>query len=124
MLTPHVLDAVVEAVGPEVPVPAPFLKRRFESEDGILVVSFPREENNELMMRVLNRVGSAVYLLCDGHRSIRQIVSEMTGLLPDQEPRGLAEDVIRTIRTLQCEGLLSRPQAMGLKQDDWSHGTA
>ncbi len=106
---PEVLHVLMEAVGDEVPLPEPYLKRRFEPEDGILIVSLPREEANELMMRSLNRAASGIYLMCNGCRTIRDIVDAMSEAFSKEPYHRIAEDVIRTIRDLQADGLLAMP---------------
>jgi len=117
MLSTDALEVVLEAVGGEVPRPAPFLKRRLEPEDGILIVSLPRVEKNELMIRILNRVAAAIYLLCDGQRSILEIVEAMRGLAPGEHAPRVTADVLRTVRDLQHEGLLLAPRARWLDHD-------
>jgi len=116
----EVAEIVMEAVGPEIPIQAPFLKRRHESEDGILIVSLPREENNELMMRSLNRAAAAVYLLCDGKRCIREIADALCGLIEAEDEQYVALEAVRIIRRLQTEGLLRRP---GTTPGLTAHGT-
>lgn len=113
-LSSDAVDVILAAVGSEVPDPAPFLRRRFEDAEGILIVSLPRQENSEVVMRSLNRVAAAIYLFCDGNRSVETIVAELRALFPREDPRHLSLEVIRTVREMQSEGLLRTRRAGGL----------
>jgi Coenzyme PQQ synthesis protein D (PqqD) len=110
MLSSDVLSIVLDAISTEVPVPAPFLRQRYEEEDGILIVSLPAEEGNELAIRTLNRSAALVYLMCDGSRNIGEIVREVGSILEGNDRTRTAEQVVCAIRSLQTEGLLRRPR--------------
>ncbi len=107
-MNPETLNIVLDAVGGEVPIPAPFLKIRQEPEDDFLIISLPREENNELMIRTLNRVSATIYLLCNGERTIREIVEAMVSFFSRENRYRIIKDVIRAIRDMQHDGLLKK----------------
>lgn len=110
MLSKEVLSIVLDAVSSEIPMPSPFLRQRHEQEEGILIVSLPKEEGNELAIRALNRSAALVYLLCNGSRNIGDIVHEVQSFFGSDDPWKIATEVIVAIRNLQAEGLLRRPQ--------------
>lgn len=99
------IATVFEEVRNLVPMRTDPLKSRLEEKGRILIVSLQGKEKRRELHR-LNRTASEVLNMCDGRRTIDQIVQEMSQTYAQTKKGTVTEDVISAIRVMEEKGLV------------------
>jgi predicted DNA-binding protein (MmcQ/YjbR family) len=82
-------------------VPVPIGDLKVEAIEGELLLYHPRQTKAVY----LNPTAAVIWSLCDGHRSVHEIIELIGESYPDAKPT-LTEEVLSTLRVLEENGLM------------------
>ncbi|MDJ0753047.1 MAG: PqqD family protein [Ardenticatenaceae bacterium] len=72
-----------------------------KTEDGIVIVSPSKGQ-----LRVLNPIGSVIWMMLDGSKSIKELEKELCQRYKDIDPQQISYDLFKFLQELMNRGLI------------------